>query len=439
MNKFKNKFLNKSSLICNMTISGICKPVSMVISYIYVPIVLNYLGIEKYGIWSTILTILSWISYFDVGIGNGLRNRLTESLNKHDNESKCLISSTYAFITIIMIMVVIIVSGIAIFLDWEKIFGVCQINENLTKIILLSVAFVAVNFILSICKNVLYALQKAAYVSVMELMIQLINLGGILVAKQFMPSSLFIMAFIYGLSMIIVNAITNIVIYSKNKNLCPNFKYIDTQSGKQITNLGLQFFVIQISALVLFTTDNLIISHLYGAVNVTPYSTVNKLFHVIIGIYSALLSPVWSAVTKAKSKQQYIKIKELVYKLQILMVPFFIGTVALMFVFRPVMAIWLGQELHYSTSLIFFAGMYCLLSNWCNMYANVANGLELMRISMITAVIQAIINIPLSLILAELFSMGSAGVLGGTVLSMGIAAVTLPIAVYRTINKGELL
>ena len=121
------------------------------------------------------------------------------------------------------------------------------------------------------------------------------------------------------------------------------------------------------------------------------------------------------------------------------MVPFFIGTVALMFVFRPVMAIWLGQELHYSTSLIFFAGMYCLLSNWCNMYANVANGLELMRISMITAVIQAIINIPLSLILAELFSMGSAGVSGGTVLSMGIAAVTLPIAVYRTINKGELL
>ena len=69
MNKkitFKIKY-KWNSLYKNMAISAICKPLSMIISYIYVPIVLNYLGIEKYGVWATILAILSWISYFDLG------------------------------------------------------------------------------------------------------------------------------------------------------------------------------------------------------------------------------------------------------------------------------------------------------------------------------------------------------------------------------------
>ena len=86
-------------MISNMIASGVCKPLSMIISYIYVPIALDYLGVEKYGIWSTILTILSWISYLDIGIGNGLRNRLTESINKKDGQEKKLISSANPLLT----------------------------------------------------------------------------------------------------------------------------------------------------------------------------------------------------------------------------------------------------------------------------------------------------------------------------------------------------
>ena len=83
----KNR-INNTGIGKHMLISTICKPLSMIVSYIYIPLVLNYLGVEKYGIWSTILTILSWISYFDIWVGNGLRNKLTESLAKKDNKEK---------------------------------------------------------------------------------------------------------------------------------------------------------------------------------------------------------------------------------------------------------------------------------------------------------------------------------------------------------------
>ena len=70
----------------NMVLSTVYRALSMVISYLYVPVVLAYLGEVKYGVWTTILNVLSWITYFDIGIGHGLRNKLAENLDKEGNE-----------------------------------------------------------------------------------------------------------------------------------------------------------------------------------------------------------------------------------------------------------------------------------------------------------------------------------------------------------------
>lgn len=430
----KEKFVS-GGLASSMAVSGICKPVSMLLGYIYVPIVLNWLGEEKYGVWSTILTIVSWISYFDIGIGNGLRNKLTEASAAGDNEkSKRLISSAYAFIAVMMTAAAVIFCIAASFADWNRIFGVKDIAEDLKALVCITIVFVAVNFILSICKNVLYALQKAGDVSLMEVVTQALNLLGIMAARALMPADLFLIALIYGLSMTVTNIIFSIALYSKNKQLRPRLSEVELSEGKKLTDLGLRFFIIQICALVLFTTDNLIISLLYGAADVTPYSASIKLFTAISSVYSAFLAPIWSAATKAKTEGDWNGLRQIIKKLDILMLPFFGGTLLLGIVFRPVAYIWLGRELEYSNGLILLSGLYCILTIWCNTYSYIANGLELMKVSMITAVIQACVNIPLSLLFAGPLGMETAGVLCGTVCAMTISAVVQPLYVYRYIR-----
>lgn len=432
-----NSLNNKSQLASDMIISGICKPISMIIGYIYVPIALDYLGIEKYGIWSTILTILSWISYFDIGIGNGLRNKLTESLSKKDGESRKLVSSAYAFIAIIMICITLIFAAFSSFVNWNRVFGVEHATENLAAIIRISVSFISVNFVLSICKNVLYALQKASIVSIMELSVQVINLFGVLFVKHLFDGNLFVMAVIYGLSMAIVNITASFLTYIRNKNVRPNIHYLDLYTGKSLTNLGIQFFIIQICALILFTTDSLMISFLYGAVNVTPYSTVNKLFNAIIGIYAALLSPVWSAVTKAKAEKNVSGLKKIIKKLYLIMIPFAMCIVILMTFFRPISNIWLGMELNYSAELIAFGGMYCFLNIWTNTHGTIANGLEILKEQILMAVIQAALNIPLSLFFASYLNLNSAGILLGTNITILISCIYLPVCIKKWIVKEE--
>lgn len=418
-----------------MMVSVICKPLSMVIGYAYVPIALDYLGVEKYGIWTTILSILSWISYFDIGMGNGLRNKLTESLSRRDGQSRYLVSSAYAVITIIIVCAVIVFCAVTSILDWNRIFGVEEINENLMVIVLNSMIFVAINFVLSVCKNVLYALQKSAIVSKMELMVQGLNLTGVLILRQCTESNLFMVAMVYGLSMLLVNLVTSIVIYIKNKVVSPGYKYIKLSTGKALASLGMKFFVIQIGALVIFTTDNIMVSYLYGAESVTPYYAVNKSFGAVSGIYTALLAPVWSAVTKAKVEKNGLWLRSLIRKLQWMMLPFLLAVSLLVVTFRPLMYLWLGYNLEYNSVLIYLGGVYCLLNIWCVAFANVGNGLELMKSSMILAVCQGIMNIPLSIFFAEIKHMRSAGILAGTVLTMAVGAIVQPFIVYWEIRK----
>ena len=434
MNFIREKLVN-SSIASNMLVSGICRPASMIVSYIYVPVVLEYLGVEKYGVWATMLTILSWIGYFDIGLGNGLRNRLTESLSSEDGYSRRLVSSAFALIAVFMSAATIAFSIVAMHINWNRIFGVSEFDENLRQIVIVSAIFIAINFVLSICKNIFYAIQKAADVSVLELATQVTNLVGVLVIRNVYICNLFALAVIYGLSMILVNLTACIVLFATRPEVRPGLTYVDMKVGRNIIRLGLQFFVIQICSLVLFTTDSVIISFLFGAIDVTHYNTVNKLFAAVIGMYSALLSPIWSAVTKAKIEKRYNDLSKLIKKLHLLMMPFICVALMIMIFFKPISKIWLRIDLDYPANLILYGFVYCILMIWGNTYGALANGLEIMKTSMSWAIVQALVNIPLSVFFAKGLNMGSAGVLVGTDVSLAISGVFVSIAINRLIAK----
>ena len=56
------------------------KALAVVVSFISVPVLFNFLGKENYGIWITIASILNWFTVMDFGLGLGLRNKLSKSI-----------------------------------------------------------------------------------------------------------------------------------------------------------------------------------------------------------------------------------------------------------------------------------------------------------------------------------------------------------------------
>lgn len=73
------------------------KGLDTLIYFVLVPLTLGYLNAYEYGIWLTLSSILSWINSFDIGLGNGLRNKLAESLAVKDLDKAKAMSAPLFF------------------------------------------------------------------------------------------------------------------------------------------------------------------------------------------------------------------------------------------------------------------------------------------------------------------------------------------------------
>ena len=68
----------------NIFYSFFVKGFGIFISLLVVPVTIKFLNPTEYGIWLTLNSILLWINTFDIGLGNGLRNKLSEAFADND-------------------------------------------------------------------------------------------------------------------------------------------------------------------------------------------------------------------------------------------------------------------------------------------------------------------------------------------------------------------
>ncbi len=425
--------LKYDALKRSMLLSTLCKPLGLLISFLYTPVLLAYLGEESYGIWSTILSIISWINYFDIGIGLGLRNSLTKYIAIDDrNKVQKLISTGYVAITVI--------SGVTLMAGTVFIFNanigmIFNTRIDVRSALLVSFWCICINFTLSLSKIQLYAIQQAEKVSLMIVLTQLINLFGVLVLYTFSRNCLMGVAVIIGLSGIIVNLFFLKKVWREYPFLVPSANLFSRNELKEISNLGLKFFFIQMAALVLYSTDNLIVIRLFGPSCVTPYHTSYTAFGIVYGVFGAMISPLWSKYTVAVQRKDYQWISKTITNLDRTLPLIGIVLIAGTFTFTSISEVWLHKKLDYETGLIACMATYYFLSVWGSIYSTVLNGMSRVNMQLSLGIGAAILNIPLSLFLGRNCKMGSTGVCLATVICMLIMNIPITVDTHRYLNK----
>ena len=121
---------NTVNVLKNIANAVVIKGGGIIVGLLTTPAYMDYFSKnEILGIWFTILSVVTWMLNFDLGIGNGLRNRLVEEFACSNDQKtiKCLISSAYGFLLSISVLVGTIVLYCTNFIDWTEFFG---INTN---------------------------------------------------------------------------------------------------------------------------------------------------------------------------------------------------------------------------------------------------------------------------------------------------------------------
>ena len=74
--RYRASDVRSKEVVHNVMLATLMKVVSVVASLLIVPMTISYINPARYGIWLTLSSIIGWVNFFDLGLGNGFRNRL---------------------------------------------------------------------------------------------------------------------------------------------------------------------------------------------------------------------------------------------------------------------------------------------------------------------------------------------------------------------------
>lgn len=385
----------------NVSVSFLTRGASLLITFILVPIALNYIGSAKYGIWLTISSITSWLSFFDIGLGNGLRNKLAEALALGKDElARTYISSAYALIAGIACLIFISFFVLSNHLDWSRILNTTIVAENiLQEIVVLVVLFFCLGFSMKTLNAILEALQLYALKDFIGLGTQVFTLLGVIVLVNFTEGSLLYLCLVYGSQAFVGLAIASVVLFSsKLKHLKPSPKLVNLQVAMPLLTLGGWFFLNQLLYMIETQTSLIVVAQLFGPEDVTEFNLTKNYMGIGSMLFIMTLTPFLSAFTEAYTKKDYTWIRATMNRLlKILIVAIVIVLVMALF-YRFIFLIWVDGKVMPVWDLIFGFAFLVIVQMVSSIFTLFLNAIGKIRLQFYTLLISALFFIPLVLI-----------------------------------------
>jgi len=362
---------------------------------------------------------------------------VAEALAKNDKaEAASYIASGYSLIGVIALMLWVSGTTASFFVPWQMVFNTHAISETTLRLTMqIATFFVLLNFWVGLIGALLGAMQKTSLTALGQLISNVLALMLVFVLTKTTDASISNLAFAYGISLVISNVLLSLWLYQRNPELRPK-PYLDKQHVHPLLSVGMQFFTIQLAVLVIFTTDKMLITQLFGPQYVAQYEVVFKLFSVITFAHTLISAPLWSAYTDAYHRKDIVWIKRMLYKQMAIYCGVVLAVIFMGLLARSIIAVWVGHELEVSLPLVITIGLFVLVSTWNNVYAMFVNGIGRVKAQLYSAVLAMLLNIPLALLFTKHFGFGLSGVVLATCISLLIAAVVLPMQVYCIVRDG---
>lgn len=391
---FKSDNQRTANVIRNTIMSAAMKIASLACSLAIVPITIDYLNAENYGIWMAMTSILYWFAFFDVGLGNGMRNYLAEAFSLGDYvKARSYFSTAMFILSGVALLIGCVAIPIVYTCDLNSIFNTHNIDGRfLANVLTIAVIFSLIQFVVKNIGMVYIAMQKFA-------VNDLINfLGGItsvivvyILTKTTEANLMYVVIAFTGLP-VLMFILASIPLLRQYPQLTPSINSLDVDTAKKIVTKGLGFFVIQItSCLVIFGSANVFISHYCGPEQVTVYNVAYKLFNVLIIGYSILISPLWNAYTDAATKGDYEWIRKSFRKSLLLWGLTVFGGLAALSLSRWFFELWVGDSVYVPFGVSACIMAYVCMFNLNNCVTYLINGLNKIRVQIITSVTATII------------------------------------------------
>ena len=421
-NVFRMVFIKGASIICGLLI---------------IPLTLDYVDNDTYGVWLTLSSMVTWISFFDIGLNHGLRNRLTESFAKGNYYlGKKYVSTTYALLFIIFIPLMLLLLLLVHFIDLNKLLSLPNLDTyQLKTSFSIIIIYFCSTFVLNTINVVLLADQRPADAALRGLIQQIVSILLIIILTSFTKGDLIKLCIGMCIAPLIVILIFNISLFHKRyQNICPSFASVDFAVLPDLMKLGIQFFIIQIAGIIQFQLINFLIIKYFGPSEVTEYNIAYKYFSILTMIWAILTAPIWSAVTDAISKNDYSWVKRMIKKYLILFFIFLIISPIMLILSSPAYKLWVGDDVAISFSLSFWIMVFNLVTMFGSTFVNILNGASILKVQTIACCISPLIFLAVTFLMIN-NGYGITSIIVGSIVANFNGLIIAPLQVMQLLRK----
>lgn len=412
----------------NIAGSVVLKGISIIVSLLLVPLTIEYVSPEKYGIWLTLCSIVGWLAFFDIGLSNGAKNKVTEALAKDDAKTaREYVSTSYIIIGLIFIVVFVLFYTLNNWLNWSNIMAIDgSFNDELSEVMIIVVGLFCLTMVINVVNSVVSAVQKPALSSLITTVGQVFVLLAIAfqvyTLKSHSNGSLKLLAYCLSGIPCVVTIVFSFFLYcGKYRFLSPSLRFFKRKYISDILSLGWKFFIIQAALILVFQISNLVIIRETDAISVTQYNIAYKYFMISHMLYNIVLTPFWAAFTDAYTKKDYSWMSMTYKKLEKCWLIFTVLVILMLMASPYVYKIWIGDHVEIPLLLSIFMSIFTVLNSKAGLYMTLINGTGKVYVQMLTYVVVGLLSVPLMIIAAKCFGvLGVVSVITSSVMALSV-------------------
>lgn len=411
--------LKKYRVLKQVSTNTICSAVSIFANFASIPMFINILGQEDYGIWIALFSMITWISIADLGIGSGLRNMLGAALTRQEyNEIKKYIFTAYISISAICIILLTLNYIIIFIIDVGKLFPNYE-----QKHIINIYNYTAISFLLIFQGKLLHSIAAAYHRSEIASIVNTLQTVGICVILMLisyfqMPANILSFVKMFCLLCVLIYTLPCALVVTRIIGT-QHFKMnsFHWHTLKKLLNFGWRFIILQISSIVLYSTDAFLLQYFFSPEITAEYGAYLKYFGIIVLLTTIFGSPLWSVTvseseTTGKTILNLLRSKLLYYYIFLILF-----CLLLLLIQKPIFQIWLPKLVTSDGKMVFLILIYSFIQCLLFITGNIINGSGALMLQTIFAPLAAVMNLLLVIIGIKFFDLGVNWIIGSTIIA----------------------
>jgi O-antigen/teichoic acid export membrane protein len=428
---------NPRSILAKKHILGslFVRAASIGISLIMVPLTISYVNPSRYGIWLVLSSVVGWVSFFDIGFTNGLRNRFAEAKAKgNDLLARTYVSTAYVFLSALFAVIMMALLAVNHFIDWGALLNISSaVEERVSSVAGIIISYFCILFVLRIVNTLLIADQKPALSALIDMLGQFISLVVIFVLTRTGRGSLMHLTVALCVPTVLVLLLAQFVLYrSTCSAYAPSFRLARREYAKDIMGLGVKFFLPNLACITQYQTTSFLIAHYFDVTQVTSYNIAFKYFSVLQMVFTIVTTPLWSSVTDSYNRGDEAWIKHVVNKYLYMLLAFVAAALLMLGFSGQIYDLWIGKgQLHVSFNISLMCCLFVITSMFANIFVSVINGIGALRLQIVSSFITPILFILLSMFFVMKLKTGVEGILIASIFSNVFGVIVAPIQYYQ--------